>query len=45
MPHILEKQTLLRANTAVMLSLVWGGLALCALGAVVYDVGRMLTAL
>jgi hypothetical protein len=44
MPHILEKQTLLRANTAVMLSLVWGGLALCALGAVVYDVGRMLTA-
>jgi hypothetical protein len=44
MPHILEKQTLLRANTAVMLSLVWGGLALCALGAVVYDIGRMLTA-
>jgi hypothetical protein len=42
MPQVLDKHSLLRANTAVMLGLVWGGLALCALGAVVYDLGRML---
>jgi hypothetical protein len=42
MPQVLERDTLQRANTAVMLSLVWGGLALCALGAVVYDLGQML---
>jgi hypothetical protein len=41
MPHVLEKHTFLRANTAVMLGLIWGGLALCALGAVVFDVGRI----
>jgi hypothetical protein len=40
MTHHIEKQTLLRANTAVMLTLVWGGLAACAFGALVYDVGR-----
>ena len=39
--HVVEKQTFLRANTAVMLALVWGGLAICALGAVVFDVGRI----
>ncbi|MGH6768812.1 MAG: hypothetical protein ACRECO_07310 [Xanthobacteraceae bacterium] len=41
MPHVLEKHTFLRANTALMLSLVWGGLAVCAFGAVVFDVGRI----
>jgi hypothetical protein len=40
MTHLVEKQTLVRANTAVMLTLVWGGLAACAFGAVVFDVGR-----
>jgi hypothetical protein len=40
MAHLVEKQTLQRANTAVMLTLVWGGLAVCALGAVVFDIGR-----
>lgn len=44
MTHLVEKQTLMRANTAVMLTLVWGGLAVCALGAVVFDVGRMFAA-
>ena len=41
MTHLVEKQTLLRANTAVMLTLVWGGLAVCAIGAVIFDVGRI----
>jgi hypothetical protein len=38
--HRIERKTLLRANTAVMLTLVWGGLAVCAFGALIYDVGR-----
>jgi hypothetical protein len=40
--HLTEKQFLLRANTAVLLTLVWGGLAVCAFGAVIFDVGRLL---
>ncbi len=41
MTQLVEKQFLLRANTALMLGVVWGGLATCALGAVVFDVGRI----
>ncbi len=41
MTQCVEKQFLLRCNTALMLSLVWGGLATCALGAVVFDFGRV----
>jgi len=44
MAHLAKKQLLLRANTAVLLTLVWGGLAVCAFGAVVYDLGRLLAA-
>ena len=40
MAHLVEKQTLLRANSAMMLTLVGGGLIVCALGAVVFDIGR-----
>ena len=40
MAHLVEKQTIIRANTALMLAVVWGGLAACAIGAIVYDVGR-----
>ncbi len=40
MAHLVEKQTIVRANTALMLSVVWGGLAACAIGAIIYDVGR-----
>jgi hypothetical protein len=36
----MEKESLLRVNTAAMLTLVWGGLAICALGAVIFDIGR-----
>ena len=39
---MIEKQVLLRANTAVLLTLVWGGLAACAFGAVIIDLGRLL---
>jgi hypothetical protein len=44
MAHLLEKETLLRANSALLLAVVGGGLAACAVGAVVYDIGRMVGA-
>jgi hypothetical protein len=44
MTHLVEKQTLLRANAAMMHAVVWGGLAVCALGAVIFDLGRMVAA-
>ena len=44
MVHFFEKETLLRANSALLLALVGGGLAACAVGAIIYDVGRMLGA-
>ena len=44
MAHLVEKQTLLRANTALLLTVVWGGLGACALGAVIVDVGRWFAA-
>jgi hypothetical protein len=34
----LDKRAILRAETALMLSLVWGGLAFCVLAAVAYDI-------
>jgi hypothetical protein len=44
MAHLVEKETLLRANSALLLTIVGGGLAACAVGAVVYDIGRMVGA-
>jgi hypothetical protein len=43
MTQLLGKDLLTRANTALLLGLVGGGLVLCALAAVIYDVGRMLS--
>jgi len=39
-----DKQTLARVNSAVMLGLVGGGLVACAIGAVVFDIGRWFSA-
>jgi hypothetical protein len=39
--HLVEKESLVRANTAMLLTLVWGGLAVCALGAVIFDLGKI----
>ena len=44
MAHLLEKETLLRANSVLLLAIVGGGLAACAVGAVIYDIGRMVGA-
>lgn len=40
MAHLVEKETLLRANSAMILTLIGGGLLACALGAVIFDIGR-----
>jgi len=40
MAHLIEKECLFRLNGAVLLAIVGGGLAACALGAAVYDIGR-----
>jgi hypothetical protein len=40
MPHRIGKQFLARANSALLLGLVCGGLAVCAFGAVVFDLSR-----
>jgi hypothetical protein len=36
----LDKQTIDRVESAVLLSLIGGGLAVCVLGAAIYDIGR-----
>jgi hypothetical protein len=42
--HFVDKATLARLNTAIVLGLVVTGLAGCAFGAIVYDVGRLFAA-
>ena len=37
-------QKLDRVEAAILLGLIGGGLAVCVLGAVVYDIGRMFSA-
>jgi hypothetical protein len=41
MPHPVAKQILERANSALLLGLVCGGLAVCAFGAAAVDVSRL----
>jgi hypothetical protein len=42
--HFVDRHTLARVNTAIMLGLVGSGLAACAFGAIVYDIGRWFSA-
>jgi hypothetical protein len=39
-----DRHLLARVNAAVMIALVGGGLGACAIGAVIYDVGRLVSA-
>jgi hypothetical protein len=41
MAHLVERHSLARVNTAVMLGLVGSGLAACMIGAIVYDISRL----
>ena len=40
MGQLVDKRLLKRANTALLLILVWGGVAACAIAATVYDVSH-----
>jgi hypothetical protein len=42
--HFVDKHTLARVNTAVMLGLIGTGLAACVFGAVVYDLSHLFSA-
>ena len=45
MVHLVEMEKLQRANAALLKTAVCGGLAACALGAAIYDIGRWFAAL
>jgi hypothetical protein len=42
--HFVDRQTLARLNAALMLGVIGSGLVACALGAIVYDIGRLFSA-
>jgi hypothetical protein len=42
--HVIEKEMLFRANAAFLRTTVVGGMAGCAIGAAVYDLGAWLGA-
>ena len=44
LPHV-DHETLVRANNALLLTLICGGLAACAIGALIYDLARVFSAL
>jgi hypothetical protein len=39
--HLIDRHTLAVVNSAIMLGLVGGGSAACAMGALIYDVTRL----
>ena len=41
MALIVDKQTLVRANSALLFGFVCGGLMVCALGAAILDIARL----
>jgi hypothetical protein len=43
MSHLVDKDSLARANSALLLTIVGGGLAACAVGAVIYDLGKLIS--
>jgi len=43
MSHLVGKDSLARANSALLLTIVGGGLAACAVGAVIYDLGKLIS--
>jgi hypothetical protein len=38
MAHLVSKRFAERANTALLLGILWSGLAICVLGALSYDI-------
>ena len=44
MAHPVDKHFVERANTVLLLTVLWGALAACAIGAMVYDMVHWLNA-
>ena len=44
MAHPVDKHFVERANTVLLLTVLWGALAACAIGAMVYDIAHWLNA-
>jgi hypothetical protein len=42
MAHLVDKRIVQRANTALMLTILWGALAACVIGATLYDIAQLL---
>jgi hypothetical protein len=38
MAHLVDKEFVERANTLLLLGILWSGLAICVLGALAYDI-------
>lgn len=41
--HFFDKEALARVHSAIMLGLIGSGLAACAIGALIYDIGRLVS--
>ena len=44
MAHLVDKRLVERANTMLVLGILWSGLALCVLGALSYDIAHWFSA-
>lgn len=44
MAHLVDKEVVERANTMLMLGILWAGFAVCVVGALAYDIGYWLQA-
>jgi hypothetical protein len=42
MAHLIDRNLIERANTALLLGTLWGALAICVLGALAYDIAYWL---
>ena len=41
MAHLVDRQFVERANTMLLLGILWGGLAVCVIGAFAYDIAYL----
>jgi len=44
MAHLVDKRLVERANTMLLLGILWSGLALCVFGALSYDIAHWFSA-
>lgn len=42
MAHLVDKETVERANAVLLLSVLWGGLAACVIAAMAFEIGYWL---